>query len=300
MVAKARDDGQVERRRGQATISVHSTVATQRFDSDREVPHVAARLVDRSERMQPQTTHHQRLFVVDSDMATRDSICTLARSMGVEAESSGSVEEFRARCSGSPTGCLVVELRLPGISGLDLLESMGRDGIRIPTIALTAFADIPSVVRAMRAGAMTVLEKPLRDNEVSDEIGRALAIDRLWRRSEAKFREAQARLDSLTAEEAQVLDLLLAGSTNKGIAAHFHLGLRTVEYRRHTIMTKMGTPSLAQLARSVFEAKYRRLYLDLSHSVLPETTPDSGYSDHEEGWTERHSSRIRCESVHSW
>jgi FixJ family two-component response regulator len=250
--------------------------------------------------MQPQTPHHQRLFVVDSDAATRDSICALARSMEVEAELSASAEEFRGRCSGSPTGCLVVELRLPGMSGLELLESMGRDGIRIPTIVLTAYPDIPAVVRAMRAGTMTVLEKPLRDEELSEEIRRALAIDLHWRRSEAKFREAQARLDSLTAEEGQVLDLLLAGRTNKGIAAHCHLGLRTIEARRHTIMTKMGTPSLAQLAKFVFEAQYRPHYLDLSHSIVPEATPDSGRFDQEEGWKEHHSSRLRCESVHSW
>jgi len=220
--------------------------------------------------------------------------------MEVQVELSESAEEFRGRCSGSPTGCLIVELRLPGISGLELLESMGRDGLRIPTIVLTAYANTPAVVRAMRAGAMTVLEKPLRDEELSEEIRRALAIDLHWRRSEAKSREAQARLDSLTAEEGQVLDLLLAGRTNKGIAAHFHLGLRTVEARRHTIMTKMGTPSLAQLARSVFETQYRPRYLDLSHSIVPEATPDFGHFDQEEGWKEHHSSTLRCESVHSW
>jgi len=97
-----------------------------------------------------------------------------------------------------------------------------------------------------------------------------------------------------------VLDLLLAGRTNKGIAAHFHLGLRTVEARRHTIMTKMGTPSLAQLVRSVFEAQYRRNYLDLPHSIVLEVTPDSGHFDQEAEWKEDHSSRLRCESVHSW
>jgi two-component system, LuxR family, response regulator FixJ len=250
--------------------------------------------------MQPQTPHHQRLFVVDSDETTRDSICALARSMEVEAELSASAEEFRGRYCGSPTGCLIAELRQPGISGLELLESLGRDGIRIPTIVLTAYANTPAVVRAMRAGAMTVIEKPLRDEELSEEIRRALAIDLHWRRSEAKFREVQARLDSLTAEEGKVLDLLLAGRTNKGIAAHFHLGLRTVEARRHTIMTKMGTPSLAQLARSVFEAQDRPRYLDLSRSIVSEVTPDSGHSDQEAGWKEDQSSRLRCESVHSW
>jgi FixJ family two-component response regulator len=177
---------------------------------------------------------------------------------------------------------------------------MVRNGIHIPTIILTAYPDTPTVVRAMRAGAMTVIEKPVRDEELSEEIRRALAVDLHWRRSEAKSRETQARLDSLTAEEGQVLDLLLAGRTNKGIAAHFHLGLRTVEARRHTIMTKMGTPSLAQLARSVYEAQYRPRYLNLSHSIVPEATPDSGHFDQEEGWKEHRSSRLRCESVHSW
>ena len=171
-------------------------------------------------------------------------------SMGAQALAYSSAEEFLAAYDGSQSGCLVADMRLRGMSGIELLEALSRRPFRPPTLMVTAFADVPTAVRAMSLGAMTVLQKPYRDQELWDALGNALALSSHRRRDEAHVRERQARMAQLTSGETQVLDLIMAGRPNKGIARELGVGLRTVEGRRHSVMAKLGARSLAELRPS--------------------------------------------------
>ena len=175
--------------------------------------------------------------------------------MGARAAPYPSAEEFLAAYDGSQSGCLVADMRLRGMSGIELLETMSRRPFRPPALMITAFADVPMAVRAMSLGAMTVLQKPYRDQELWDAIGNALVLSSHRRRDEAHIRQRQARMALLTADEAQVLDLILAGRPNKGIARELGVGLRTVEGRRHSIMAKLAARSLAELVHVAWETR---------------------------------------------
>jgi FixJ family two-component response regulator len=205
--------------------------------------------------MKPVGTSDQRVFIVDDDPAARESIATLVESMGARAEPYASAEEFLAAYDESQSGCLVADMRLQGMSGLELLEALSRRPFRPPIVMITAFADVPMIVRAMTLGAVTVLQKPYRDQDLWEAIGKALVLCSHRRRDEAHVLQTQARLASLTAEESQVLDLILAGRTNKGIARKLQVGLRTVEARRHSIMAKFAVRSLAELVRFAWETR---------------------------------------------
>lgn len=141
---------------------------------------------------------------------------------------------------------------------MELMDAMLREGLRVPTIVVTAFADVPLVVSAMRSGAVAVLEKPYRAQELWEAIREALAIDSRIRRNEARLAQARRQMTSLSPEECRVLDLILAGKTNKGIARELSIGLRTVEGRRHTLMNKLNVGSLAELIQMVIEVRPRR------------------------------------------
>jgi len=207
--------------------------------------------------MDLKTPPSQRVFIVEADPATRDAIKALASDMGVETRLCSSLEELQAAYRHSPAGCLVLAMQLPGMSGFELLESAARNGIWLPAVVLTERADVRSAVRAMQAGAITVIEKPYRDEEVRDAIRQALAIDAQFRQREAAIQRARARFAPLTTGERQVLDLILSGNTNKQIAADLRLGLRTVEARRHAVMTKLEARSLAELVKTVYDARCR-------------------------------------------
>jgi FixJ family two-component response regulator len=200
-------------------------------------------------------TSEQLVFIIDDDAAARGSVAALVESMGVRPSPYSSAEEFLAAYDESQNGCLVADMRLRGMSGLELLEGLSRRPFRPPIVMITAFADVPMTVRAMNLGAVTVLEKPYRDQDLRDAIGKALVLSSHRRRDEAHVLQKQARLASLTAEETQVLDLILAGRMNKGIARKLQLGLRTVEARRHSIMSKFAVHSLAELVRVAWEMR---------------------------------------------
>jgi FixJ family two-component response regulator len=199
-------------------------------------------------------TSEPQVFVVDDDRATCASITALVQSMGVRSETYTSAEDFLARYDDSQPGCLVLDMRLSGMSGLELLESLSQRPVPLPTLIVTAYADVPLAVRAMRLGAFTVLQKPYRNQELWDAISKALAHSERQMRNAARFHEARRRLDSLTDDEKLVLDLILSGKTNKGIARELRLGLRTVEARRHSIMVKFGAHSLPELVRLFCES----------------------------------------------
>jgi two-component system response regulator FixJ len=200
-------------------------------------------------------TNEQRVFIIDDDPAARGSVAALVESMGVRPDPYSSAEEFLAAYDESQVGCLVADMRLRGMSGLELLEALSRRPFRPPVLMVTAVADVPMTVRAMTLGAVTVLEKPYRDQDLRDAIGEALLLSSHRRRDKAHVLQKQARMASLTAEESQVLDLILAGRMNKGIARKLQLGLRTVEARRHSIMSKFGVHSLAELVRVAWETR---------------------------------------------
>jgi FixJ family two-component response regulator len=191
------------------------------------------------------------IFVVDDDPAARVSLAALIKSRGMSVESFASAEEFLAAYRPGRRGCLLVDVRMTGMSGLDLLERLAELHAHLPVIVITGFADVPMAVRAMRAGATSFLEKPCTEQEIWDAIQAGLDTEakanRLWQKRE----EIAARFESLSSGEREVLDRILAGSTNKVIAKDLNLGMRTVELRRANIMEKMGAGSLPDLVRRV-------------------------------------------------
>jgi two-component system, LuxR family, response regulator FixJ len=220
--------------------------------------------------------HEQTVFVIDDDPGARGSVAALVESMGARAAQFRSAEEFLASYDGSQSGCLVVDMRLRGMSGIELLETMSRRPFQPPALLVSAFADVPLTVRAMSLGAVTVLQKPYRDQELWDAIGNALTLSSHRRRDEAHVRKRQACMASLTPEEAQVLDLILAGKPNKGIARELGVGLRTVEGRRHSIMAKLGAHSLAELVHVAWETRMlagRLATLERAAAVLGAESP---------------------------
>ncbi|MFV1963952.1 MAG: response regulator transcription factor [Pirellulaceae bacterium] len=196
----------------------------------------------------------QIVYVVDDDAGARDSISCLVRSAGCQVEQYASAEEFIEAFSPEHSGCLVTDLRLRGMSGVALQEKLLAREIVLPTIIVTAYADTPMTVRAMRNGAVIVLDKPCRDQDLWDAIMEAFERDRQWREQRAKRCEIQERLAYLKQSERDVLDLMIAGVANKVIASRLNVSIRTVEVRRQNVYQKMRANSLAELVRLVLEA----------------------------------------------
>ncbi|HEV3415897.1 MAG TPA: response regulator [Pirellulales bacterium] len=199
-------------------------------------------------------TTEPTVFVVDDDPAARGSVAALVASHGLAVESFASAEDFLAAYDPARRGCLIADVRMAGMSGLDLQQQLAAKGSTLPVIIITGFADIPMAVRAMQSGAITVLEKPCADKELWQSIQVALDWEERAQLDRQDRAEIIARRASLTPGEVEVLDRLLAGKPNKLIAAELGLGLRTIELRRATLMKKMGADSLAELVRLVLVA----------------------------------------------
>jgi two-component system, LuxR family, response regulator FixJ len=195
------------------------------------------------------------VFVVDDDPAARDSVAVLADSHGVRAETFASAEQFLGAFDPQRPGCLVIDVRMPGMNGLDLQETLSTRGNSLPVIMITAYADVPMTVRAMENGALTLLEKPCTANELWARIQEALHRNAQFRLNCADRQDVLRRLNSLTEDETRVLDLVLAGRPNKQIAAELSIGLRTAELRRARVMEKMRVESLSELVRLVLTAR---------------------------------------------
>jgi FixJ family two-component response regulator len=199
-------------------------------------------------------TQVESVFVIDDDADGRRSVAALVEAMGLHAQAFESAEQFLQALRGDERGCVVADLRMPGMSGLELQERLAAMGSALPVIIISAFADVPAAVRAIRAGAITVLQKPYAPSELREGIHEALQRNAECRRHYERLSEIRRRLESLTAGEREVLELIAAGVPNKTIALRLKLGLRTVEARRHSIMHKMQAGSLAELLRMVFAA----------------------------------------------
>jgi two-component system, LuxR family, response regulator FixJ len=189
------------------------------------------------------------VFVVDDDPAVREALTTLVQSMHLRAEPYASAQEFLAAFDATRPGCILLDVRMPGTSGLALLEQFEREGIPLPAIVMSAYGDVPMVVRAMKAGALNFLEKPCRDADLWDAVQEALKWDSARRKSAALRGQTLQRLQRLTSGEHDVLTLLVAGKSNKAIAAELYLSVRTIEVRRAKLMKKMQAESLAELIR---------------------------------------------------
>jgi two-component system, LuxR family, response regulator FixJ len=193
------------------------------------------------------------IFVVDDDEGVRNSLKFLLKSVGLATRAFASAAEFLAAHRPDQPGCLVLDVRMPGMSGLELQQQLNLRGAVVPVIFITGHGDVPMAVEAMQQGAFDFLQKPFRDQELIDRIQRALEHDARNRAALAEHDKIRARLDSLTEREREVLGLLTSGKQNKTMAAELGLSQRTVEIHRARIMEKTGARSLAQLIRMVMD-----------------------------------------------
>lgn len=195
------------------------------------------------------------VFVVDDDPGIRDSVTWLLQSVGLRVQTFGSAQDFLDTYLPSHPGCLILDVRLPGMGGLDLLEALRRRGATLPVIVVTAFGEVHSTVRAMKGGAIDVMEKPTRDQALLDRVQQALDLDRKTRATLASRSEAATRYGRLSKRELQVLRLIIDGKANKVIAGELTLSPKTVEAHRAAIMRKLGVHSIAELVRIVLLAE---------------------------------------------
>jgi FixJ family two-component response regulator len=187
------------------------------------------------------------VFVVDDDVAVRATLSSLFRSVGLRVELFGSAHEFAQIKMPDVASCLVLDIRLPGVSGLDFQTELAEADIRIPIIFMTGHGDIPMSVKAMKAGAIDFLTKPFRDQDILDAVIRALERDQKRRDSEKAVSELRILLDSLTSREREVMTLVVAGLMNKQIAAKLGITEITVKVHRGHMMRKMKARSLVDL-----------------------------------------------------
>ncbi len=193
------------------------------------------------------------IFVVDDDMAVRDSLKMLLRSVGQAVETFGSGQEFIDAYSEDRAGCLVLDIRMPGMSGLELQQKLNERHSIMPIIFITGHGDVPMAVEAMQAGAVDFIQKPFRDQDLIDRINQALEKDQNNRAALGERNDIRKRLETLTPREREVLDLVVHGKANKVIAGDLKLSQRTVEIHRARVMEKMQASSLAHLVRMVLE-----------------------------------------------
>jgi FixJ family two-component response regulator len=193
--------------------------------------------------------------VVDDDPLIRDGLRSLIKSVGLHVETFGSSREFMQRRPSDAPGCLVLDVRLPGLSGLDLQRELNESNFQIPIIFMTGHGDIPMSVRAMKNGAQEFLTKPVRGQDLLDAVQQAIARDRAARRERAKMADLRTRFGSLTPRETEVLDLIVAGLLNKQIAGELNIEEVTIKTHRAHIMQKTHAESLAHLVRMNEELK---------------------------------------------
>ena len=196
-----------------------------------------------------------KVFIVDDDEAVVDAIRMLLQSVDYEVETFNSPRAFLEVAERISAGCLVLDVRMPGMSGLELQQQLRQRGVPIPIIFITGHGDVPMAVQAMQAGAFDFLQKPFRDQDLLDRIGEALALDQN-RRSNLRHRDdVMTRLQQLTPREHEVLQMVAQGHANKVIAADLNLSQRTVEIHRARVMEKMEAKSLADLVRMMLIAE---------------------------------------------
>jgi RNA polymerase sigma factor (sigma-70 family) len=195
------------------------------------------------------------VFVVDDDPSVRSSLKFLLSSVGLQVESFESAETFLQRTQPDAPSCLVLDVRLRGLSGLDFQHELAARNIRIPIVFVTGHGDIPMSVRAMKAGAIEFLTKPYRDQDLLDAVRIALEQDRARREQERDLTDLQQRFDSLTPREQEVISMVVSGMLNKQIAGELGTAENTVKVHRSRAMEKMNAQSFADLVRMIEKLK---------------------------------------------
>ena len=195
------------------------------------------------------------VYVVDDDETVRRSLARLVRSVGLKVDTFASAQGFLEHKGQDRPSCLVLDVRLPGLSGLDLQTAMGQSQRTMPIIFITGLGNVPMTVRAMKGGAQDFLEKPFEDQELLDAIQRALARSRAARAEDAERADIEGRLATLTPRERQVLELVVAGLLNKQIAGELGAAEKTIKVHRGRVMKKMQADSVAELVRMTHKAR---------------------------------------------
>jgi FixJ family two-component response regulator len=199
--------------------------------------------------MRPSREPEAVIAIVDDDPSVRDGLESLIRSAGFRAETFASAQEFLARNRADSPGCLVLDLQMPGLSGLDLQRQMAEVGMTIPIVFLTGYGNIPASVQAMKAGAVEFLTKPFEEQDLLRAIQDAIERDRHTRKMNAEIRELQEGYESLTKREQEIMQHVISGLLNKQIAAELKISEFTVKVHRGHMMRKMRADSLADLVR---------------------------------------------------
>ena len=208
--------------------------------------------------MKEQPESQSVVFVVDDDKSLREALKSLLRSVGLRVEAYGSGADFLKIKLPDAAACLVLDVRLPGVSGLDFQSELAKADIHIPIIFITGHGDIPMTVRAMKAGAVEFLTKPFRDQDLLDAVQIALERDRARRTQDKTVREVRDHFEALTPREQEVIGFVTAGLMNKQIAAELGVSEITVKVHRGNVMKKMGARSLADLVRMADTLGIRR------------------------------------------
>jgi RNA polymerase sigma factor (sigma-70 family) len=194
-------------------------------------------------------SEEQIVYVIDDEPSVLKSLGWLLESAGLTARTFASAEAYLAGCSAEDRGCLVLDIRMPGMSGMALIEELGNRKIELPTILISAHADVPLTVRAMKAGVIDVLEKPFNDEALLERVTEALANEREQRGKRLRDADTARRIASLTPRERDVFDLVVQGMTSKQIAAQLGINPSTVDVHRSHVMEKLGVSTSSQLVR---------------------------------------------------
>ncbi|MEY3201696.1 MAG: hypothetical protein RIR70_1246 [Pseudomonadota bacterium] len=199
----------------------------------------------------------QRVYVVDDDEALRDSLVWLLEAEGHAVETFDSGEAFLEAAHDEMSGCVVLDVRMPGMSGLELYERLSSRGFALPVIFITGHGDVPMAVSALKKGATDFIEKPFNDRDMLRLIDQCLTSERENRDKRRRSADIQRRVDHLTQREREVLDLIIHGKLNKQIADELGISIKTVEVHRARVMEKMAAGSLAELVQNVMAAEAR-------------------------------------------
>lgn len=196
-----------------------------------------------------------KVFVIDDELAVRDSMRALITTMGFEVECFQTAEQFLEFVTAEHRGCIIADIRLSGMSGVELQGELTARGIVLPVIVISAYATTALTVQVMKQGALTLLEKPVKDQELREAIEKAVAMDQSTYSERSRVAQVNERLNTLSPSERRVLGMVVGGKPNKMIAQELGVSLRTVESRRHNVFKKMQTDTLADLVKTVVETE---------------------------------------------